>query len=554
MCFGNIAVIYNSILTLLGFFCLASYCVVALFKEIREKWDNSILLRIAYVAVYLLIIGASLVTISYEVVFIIRDGVRTSTIGHACVLTMLYVLVVGSYLHYLKTPRIKEVEFSIKERIVFLSCWCFILISLLDGVKSNLMYIFDLDNESAFELTEKCEVKSEDAPFSGGTMNLTMPKAVVLLGAKLPKDVGPVKYVGTGIIIKKRLEGKERVLLLTARHVATTVISMRNNLELGVIVPDGIQPTTVSNRVWLADERTSEDIAMLDLTELGFEDCAIDFDGGGVIKIAEDGDFENGRFKKGCKAFAVSGEVKKTKIALRPGWYLQAHDGMRIFCIASIHGNSGSPIFLYVDNTVYFAGILTLSLGEKQRLTAAEPLTNVIRLLEQGYKAGYFERDIREGQSSEDFSRGCELMRRKNVPHGYVGPSCNTWLLPHAFVSQGRLYKVVLKAHKSLEFNILDENDDIVVEGCRYLTMPSEFDARIHAFQFACTNRNLTMDEIEKRVRCKVTNGDINAIELVGVSGAYYYQKDVVLLLFRHPQGEGSTIAEDLVNAMRRDL
>ena len=194
--------------------------------------------------------------------------------------------------------------------------------------------------------------------------NITMPNSFVIVYVR-DSPARPNAPVGSGVLVSKTIAGKKRLMLVTARHVASAIVALRGRMEIGYMNDsNGIVRKPVQNRFWLIDGDRNDDLAVLDVTG-EINRSSIDLDGDGPIKYATTDRFEELGIKTGSLAFAVCGNVGEENFAPRAGLYIgkfkppSASEELCIFASDAIPGNSGSPMFVMVNEDIYFVGVFS---------------------------------------------------------------------------------------------------------------------------------------------------------------------------------------------------
>lgn len=97
---------------------------------------------------------------------------------------------------------------------------------------------------------------SRDGAGGAGYYNVKMsiPDAVVIVSVRdspLPEYNKPI---GSSVLVSKVVAGKKRLMLLTARHVATAVVNLHGMVTLGLRAKGNtVKNVTVKKALWLAD-------------------------------------------------------------------------------------------------------------------------------------------------------------------------------------------------------------------------------------------------------------------------------------------------------------
>ena len=142
------------------------------------------------------------------------------------------------------------------------------------------------DRLTAKEPSETASVPRSPIPVHRSqSMNIAIPNTVVLVGVRDTPLATQNKYIGSGVLVSKVVAGRKRLMLLTARHVASVAVGLRGKVELGLMAPGGgVERKSVEYVMWLIDGEKDDDLAILDLTD-EMEHSAIDLDNGSPIKF-----------------------------------------------------------------------------------------------------------------------------------------------------------------------------------------------------------------------------------------------------------------------------
>lgn len=533
-------------------FCLIRY-VVQQFSKKREKnpWR-----RIAYMVGATACIPVAGIFMSYQAAVIWREGFSPDPLLRTLIALILFLFSAGwTFEDLILGPLNATEDKSIKDRSqAGFADFIFIVLAIMagwgvfDSVKSQVDYL--VSSPKAVDVRQQKSVNA-NSPVVDAHKMLVVPRSAVLMGVKGSPVALERTDVGSGVIAKTRIGEHERVILITARHVANMIHALRGKLEIGYMTEKAIERRVIDRMIWLVDEDTDDDLAILDVSDLGLEDRAIDLDGNTDVKVARLEDFDLCGIKAGCQAVAVCGSPRTGGFDLKCGWYIRELDGFAIFAMNVVPGNSGSPVFAFMNNVLYFVGIYSAAIRSDFDGLVAAPLDNVFRLLERGDKRGYFDPAVRNGMKEDDFTRAFELMKRKGVPFGNFGPSPISWRMPHDFVSIGVHYTIERDAPQSCYFKIVDPNGNVVDTG-RFRIFPSEFDARRQAFAYACTKLGFTMERLEQKVVCRWVDETKGVLTIVGATGVGHLIAGNLLITLHNRNPMSLEIAIDLANAMHQ--
>ena len=239
---------------------------------------------------------------------------------------------------------------------------------------------------------------SRDEAGSPGYYNVRMsiPDAVVIVSVRDSPFPEYNKPIGSGVLVSKVVAGKKRLMLLTARHVATTVVNLHGMVGLGLMAEGNtVKNVTVKKALWLADTDTDDDVAVLDITD-ELEHSSIDLDNRLDVKFATSDRFDEIGIKPGSKAFAVCGNPEKENFTPKAGWYMgkikpsHSEKDLYVFLMEGIPGNSGSPMFVLENGITSLVGIFSCGMPPENKYAGVVPLDNLIKLLD-GRGIPYFK-------------------------------------------------------------------------------------------------------------------------------------------------------------------
>lgn len=365
----------------------------------------------------------------------------------------------------------------------------------------------------------------------------TMPRSVVLVGvADSPVCKGDL-FIGTGVLAAVGVDEECKVLLITAHHVANSIVSLGGKLLLGVMSGSGVERVAVEPRRWFIDDRDM-DLTFVDITDAGLQKCAVDC----LCMIPQSTP------RKGDKVLAICGVPGQEKFEVKPGRYLKNADGYHVLGVKGEPGNSGSPIFHFKDGKASLIGICSKAATGGCDLVLASPMTAAVDMMVKAEKCGYFNPEVRDNVGP-DLLRGTELMQRLGIPGGTPVPDARDWTLPKEFNCGNDNYAVVRRERMSYSFKVKDSSNRVIASG-NYQACPSENYARIQAFAYACTNKDLTMDEVVGRVKWNWVDESKQIMHILGVSGAHYLINGNLLIVYSDNEPSCSPIMVELARLM----
>lgn len=389
-----------------------------------------------------------------------------------------------------------------------------------------------------------------DVSFQKGQLRrIEMPSCMVILSvtnAPMAQYNGPI---GSGVLVKKMIGGKQHTILMTARHVAYAGSAISKTFQIHVLTATGIEHLKLKEEAWLVDGEKDDDLALLDVSYLNIADRAIDLDNGGEVKVLKGKDFAAKGVRRGTKAFALCGEPAKMDFVTKAGLYSGVDHGYNVITFESVPGNSGSPVFALVGDTVYFMGLTSLGgMVGKLKIACVVPLDNLYRLIDLETES-YFAAEVKKGNPSKNRTTAVDLMKLKGIPNAYSGPVHNTWLLPDRLTVSGLTYTIRREEAQSGYFDVIHPDGSVVVSG-RYITTPTPNDALRDAFSYACTNRDLSLEELDRRVSCEWTDVSRTMLHLVGVTKRHYFAYENMVVIFHRIHSRGKDVMVPLVKAM----
>lgn len=428
-------------------------------------------------------------------------------------------------------PNISLNKLKPVDRILSKVAYVLILAAVLFFIVHKIVMLTTSKNaEDAFVRT--------NVNFGDERVIFTMPRSEVLVGVADSPLCKSDLFVGTGILIGVGIDGECKVLLVTAHHVANPIVGFGGKLLVGIMTENGIKRVTVGdNRQWFIDDQ-DVDLTFIDLSDLGLKNYAADCSCM-VPTFAP---------KYGDKVLAVCGVPGQEKFEFKTGQYLKNVEGRHLLDMKAEPGNSGSPIFHLKDGKTTLIGICSKAAKTERDLVLASPMITVADMMESAEKCGYFNPEVRKN-TGPDLSRGLELMRRLCVHAGSPVPDARDWALPKEFNCGNNNYEVVRREQMSYSFKVQDSSNRVIASG-NYQVCPSENYARIQAFAYACTNKNLTMDEVVSRVKWNWVDESKQMIHIIGVSGAHYLINGNLLIVYGGSDPSCSPIMVDLAKSM----
>lgn len=540
-------------------FALMSFCLVrGIVKQIAGVGEERLFGRVVYVVMSLLGCGVVGLSFCHGLVVIWREGLAPVGLGRVgfslftCVIAMMFAF------KDVWVPPVDEEKEREKVRETSNAEWVAMAVLGVVGclllyptLRAELVYITGGRPASA--------QSSQSAEAASGVvrMNIRLPSATVMLAPGEKSVPGADRPIGSGVLVKKVIGDRLRTLLVTARHVAYAGAAITPKREILLWGENGIERIALNDDPWLIDPEKDDDLALVDVTDLGLDYRAIDLDCKESLVCLRSNQLAEHGIVAGAKAVAVCGDPATTNFVPKAGYYAGEKRGYQVFAINAVPGNSGSPVFVcdVEKNVVYFVGIYSLGSTGKHDSMGAVPLDNLYRMIELGADEYFNNDDKRNAQQPRyNVASGVALMKRKGIPHALRLPSEFTWLLPERLDLNGVSYTIERSEAQSNYFVIKDPSGKVVEKG-RYTFEPSAFDARVKTFAYACTSRKLTIDELDRRVKCEWVDPEKTTLSLVGVSKARYLVCDTITLVL-YARAEG---AEDfgvpLLNAMklRRD-
>ena len=369
------------------------------------------------------------------------------------------------------------------------------------------------------------------------SMNISIPNSVVLVGVRDTPLATQNKYIGSGVLVSKVVAGKKRLMLLTARHVASIAVGLRGKVELGLMAPGGgVERKSVENGMWLIDGEKDDDLAILDLTD-EMEHSAIDLDNGSPIKFVTSDKFGAIDIKNGSRAFGVCGSPGEDNFIVRTGWYLDKlpaeimNSELYAFLMDAIPGNSGSPMFVVENDVIYLVGIFSRGMKEENRSYAGVvPLDSLLKLLsDKG--APYFDSAEARKRHLPDMERIVKLLNAKGIDKCNPAPCQNVPVLPSSVTLDGVTYRIERNTEQDVLFKVLDQSGK-AISYARYDSFPTEMDLLVAAFSRADTDRSLSVEEAGSRISCNRLDDERGILHVVGVNGTNFLLCKNVLVTF----------------------
>lgn len=378
-----------------------------------------------------------------------------------------------------------------------------------------------------------------------------LPRAAAILTIANPDKPGEGQMVGSGVCLRRNVDGVRRTMLLTARHVANCIHAIHGMIELKLMTPDGgTRHVLVRRKRWLVDDLVDDDLAVMDLTGIAEDAVAIDIDA--MDGIATTKQLTELGVEFGCKAVALCGNPQTCSFEAKGGWYLGRDEstGLFFYDIYAEQGNSGSPVFVSAGGRWMLAGICSrcIKVEEKQCL-AAVPLDNLVTLTD-GDAHGFFGGGNSKSSKGPDFPRGAELLKLKGLPMGSLRPGSSNFILPVSLTVKDREYAVKRKDSQSFIFSIEDEAGNVVQQG-RYSIWASENEARLAALGYCAAGRRVPNERLARRISYEWINEKEGVLHLIGVTGVHHILFDNIVISLARRNG-----AEDfllpLAEAMAR--